>query len=122
MKFQTILVILGSFCMFTDGRYILVRRSRMTSVQRRRAYKAAEKEKQKKCDYVNAQFPVTKNTCSMKPGIDYKNLYGKSYQLDLWEFQQAHCLPRQYSAVGFLFILVLILVLFAFVPRAIIPA
>jgi CRISPR/Cas system-associated protein Cas7 (RAMP superfamily) len=108
--------------MFTDGRYILVRRSRMTSVQRRRAYKAAEKEKQKKCDYANAQFPVTKNTCSAKPGIDYKNLYEKSYASDLWEFQQAHCLPRQYSAVGFLFILVLILVLFAFVPRAIIPA
>jgi hypothetical protein len=122
MKFQTILVILGSFCMFTDGRYILVRRSRMTSVQRRRAYKAAEKEKQKKCDYVNAQFPVTKNTCSVKPGIDYKNLYGKSYQLDLWEFQQAHCLPRQCSAMDFIVIVIIVCLLFMFIPRAIIPA
>jgi nuclear transport factor 2 (NTF2) superfamily protein len=100
----------------------MVRRSRAASIHRRRAYKAAEKEKQKKCEYVNARFPFTKNTCSVRPAVEYKNLYGKSYALELWEFQHANCLPPQYTSVGVLFILVLALLLFMFIPRAIIPA
>lgn len=120
MKFQPILVILSSLFIFTDSRIIVVRRSRAASIHRRRVYKAAEK--QKKCEYVNARFPFTKNTCSVRPAVDYKNLYGKSYAVELWEFQQANCLPPKYTAVGILFILVLVLLLFMFIPRAIIPA
>jgi len=122
MKFQTVLVILGSLCMFTDGRYIMTRISRMASANRRRMRRAAEKEKQKKCHYVNAQFPFTKNTCSMKPGIEYKNIYGNSYTMDLWEFQQANCLPHQCSVMDFITILIIVCLLFIFMPRAIIPA
>ena len=59
-------------------------------------------EKQKKCDYANKQFPMPKNSCSMPPPSTYRDVYEKSYQMQVWEFQQQECVYREFNSQGFL--------------------
>jgi len=70
-------------------------------------------EKQKKCDYANLQFPTPKKSCSAPPPSTYRDVYEKSYQMQLWEFQQQECVKPEFNSRGFLiFCILLVFVIF----------
>ena len=48
-------------------------------------------DKIKKCYYVNSLFS---NTCPRQPFNGYKNLYVKTYQTELIEFQKKECFHK----------------------------
>ena len=48
-------------------------------------------QKNKKCIYVNSLFS---NTCPIQPFDGYKNLYEKSYQMELLEFHKKECFRK----------------------------
>ena len=48
-------------------------------------------QKNKKCIYVNSLFS---NTCPFQPFDGYKNLYEKSYQMELLEFHKKECFRK----------------------------
>jgi hypothetical protein len=58
--------------------------------------KTSTEEKISKCKYVNQLFPLSLNTCNVPPNFDYKNLYSKSYKMEMWKFQQSDCQPDDY--------------------------
>ena len=45
----------------------------------------------KKCNYTRELFASPPNTCGIRPNIYYKNIYEKSYLMELWEFNEAKC-------------------------------
>jgi hypothetical protein len=62
--------------------------------------------KYNKCYYVNELFPFNKNTCSVKPAFNFKNIYINDPLIELWEFQQLNCLDN-HSRIGEKLLLIL---------------
>lgn len=74
----------------TTARIIVHRRSRSRS----RRGPTYTQQRNKKCDYVNTLFVAPNKSCSVPPLHTYANVYEKSYQMQLWEFQQKECNPE----------------------------
>jgi hypothetical protein len=68
----------------------------------------SRRSKYKKCHYVNSLFP---NTCPTQPFDGYKNLYEKSYQMELLEFHNKECFLNE-NLFGALVLFFLIIILF----------
>jgi hypothetical protein len=63
-----------------------------------------------KCAYTRSVFLPQKNTCIVPPVIEYKNIYEKSYSMELWEFHQENC-----TVVNNLFRFMLYIIILVFV-------
>lgn len=69
----------------------------------------------KKCNYINEMFPMTNNTCSLPPSMEYQNIYdSSSYKMDLWKFQQTECLHYTKDPITLVYMVVLIVWLWFF--------
>jgi hypothetical protein len=55
------------------------------------------KELRLKCNYVNERFPFTKETSSLPPPTNFKNIYTVDQAKELWDFQQKNCIPIEIS-------------------------
>lgn len=64
--------------------------------------KQKKMEKQKKCDYANLQFPMPKKSCSAPPPYTFRDVYEKSYKMQVWEFQQQECVKPEFNSRWFL--------------------
>jgi hypothetical protein len=64
--------------------------------------------KYKKCHYVNSMFS---NSCPRQPFDGYNNLYEKSYQMELLEFQQKLC-SHKHNLLGAITLLFVIIISF----------
>jgi hypothetical protein len=114
---QSIVIILSMYILFAcvDGFAITSHaariimngnRGRASRARRQRNFeneleKQRQIEKQKKCDYANLQFS-TLNSCSAPPPSTYRDVYEKSYQMQVWEFQQQECIKPEFNSRGFL--------------------
>jgi len=63
--------------------------------------------KYKKCLYVNSLFS---NMCPKQPFDGYKNLYEKSYQMELLEFHNKECFhkPNLFGVLSLLFVIIIL--------------
>lgn len=52
-----------------------------------------ESEKTMICAYINKILPHERLTCSKPPEDHYRNIYQKSYRIQLWEYQEKECFP-----------------------------
>jgi hypothetical protein len=81
-------------------------------IVRRRSTKATHSkienkyDKYNKCHYVNSLFS---NTCPRQPFDGYKNLYDKSYQMELLEFQGNECFrkPNLFGIFSLVFVIII---------------
>jgi hypothetical protein len=67
-----------------------------------------EYEKYKKCEYTKSLFVSPKNTCSIPPVYNYRDMYKKSYLMELWEFNESKCQALNPLFLAFIYILMLI--------------
>ena len=62
----------------------------------------------KKCAYTKSLFVSPKNTCSIPPVYNYRDMYKKSYLMELWEFNESKCQALNPLFLSFIYILLLI--------------
>jgi hypothetical protein len=69
-----------------------------------------------KCNYANRIFPITNHSCSARPPINYMQVYETPELIQLWDFQQRHCIihtTQVSNAINFVFILLIFMFIFA---------
>jgi hypothetical protein len=109
-------VLILSFLVATNGLHVahsimFMRRTRRRHTEtKRNTYSIV-----KKCNYINEMFPMTNNTCSLPPSMEYQNIYdSSSYKMDLWKFQQTECLHYTKDPITLVYLVVLIVWLWFF--------
>ena len=51
-------------------------------------------ERIRTCIMLNNMFPIEPNTCSVPPTSDFRDIYTTDQSMELWKFQQKHCVPK----------------------------